>query len=646
MRIPVFLSIICTISFSALAQAPDPAPSTPVETVTMAAFEPSREDAVLEAFVDGIVEAHRREHNTPGVTVSVVKDGRITFAKGYGFANAETGQRVSGQDTLFRIGSVSKTFIWTAVMLLVERGEIDLDADVNQYLKGMRVPDAFRAPVTMNHLMAHRAGFEDTYELFTVRDEDDLTLTDALKAHMPKRVFAPGERTAYSNWGTALAAKIIEDVSGVSFGEFLEGELLTPLAMSKTVLEGPSVMPPRFKEKLSAAHEFEDGAAKTADYMEVGPYAPIGGMNASAGDLAVWMLFHLGEGEHDGIRLMSRETHRAMWTRAFEDRSDGADLAHGFFTKPYRGYTAFGHGGATSAFYSYVAFVPELGLGVFVSQNAANDRTLVSDLPDLIIDHIAGRRSVGETQTGKALEAAAKDYEGTYFLNRRSFTQFEKLFTLNAIATVAAAPDGALILTTQGDSARLEPLSGATDIFQDQYGGRISFGRNSKGVVTHLTGRSGVHSFEKIGFFGGPTALNIALGAAVFFSVTAWLGAWRRQGRDPTHETMGFALNIFDLVAALAVLAFVGALAIAINVLSTASASDLLDYPPASVIWLRMIAYAVFAFAALAVFSVAPALTSSGWSLWRKIHHGFFALALAALGVTLVYWKVIFSATA
>ncbi len=646
MRFPVFLGAACVLSFSALAQAPDPAPSTPVETVTLGAFEPSREDAVLEAFVDGIVEAHRREHNTPGVTVSVVKDGRVLFAKGYGVADAETGRPVSGQETLFRIGSVSKTFIWTAVMMLVERGEIDLDADVNQYLKDMRVPEAFRTPVTMNHLMAHRAGFEDTFGVFTVRDTSDLSLTSALKAHMPKRVFAPGARTSYSNWGTALAAKIVEDVAGVSFDAFLKSEVLGPLAMSKTTLDGPAIMSERLKTQLSAGHEVKGGAAARADYMEIGPYAPVGGINASASDLAVWMLFHLGEGEQDGVRLMSRGTYRTMQRRAFDDRLAGADLAHGFFSKTYRGYAAYGHGGATSAFYSYMALVPELGLGIFVSQNTTRDRTLVSELPDLIVDRLAGGRSIGETQTGEALALKAKDYEGTYFINRRSFSQFEKLFSTNATAKIAATPEGAILATARGETVRFIPLTGAPDIFQDQYGNRIAFGRDGRGRVTHMTDRMGVHSFEKIGFLGSPGTLNITFGAALFFSLAAWVGAWRRQGRPVSHEPMGSALNIFDLVAATAVFAFVAALVIVVIALSSASASDLLEYPPASVIGLRVAAYGVFAFAALAVFSLLPAWTSSGWSIWRKIHHTLFAIAMALLAVMLVFWNFIFSATA
>ena len=647
MRFPVLISAFCAVSFSAVAQTPDASPSTPVETVTLEAFEPSREDAVLEAYVDGLVEAHRREHDTPGVTVSVVIDGRLVFAKGYGYADAENGRRVSGHETLFRIGSVSKTFVWTAVMMLAERGAINLDADINLYLKDMSIPEAYGAPITMNDLMAHRAGFEDTFSVFTVRDDAELTLTDALKAHMPKRVFAPGARTSYSNWGTALAAKIVEDVSGVSFNAFMQTEMLTPLAMTKTDINGPSVMSADMRDRLSAGHEVKNGAAEATDYMEIGPYAPVGGIAASASDLAVWMLVHLGQGEHDGVQLMSPQTHQRMWDRAFKDRLDGADLAHGFFSKNYRGYEVYGHGGATSAFYTYMTLVPELDLGVFVSQNATNDRTLVSDLPDLIIDRVGGRRSGGATHTSEAMATTAKDYEGVYLINRRSFSRFEKLFAANGVTAIAAMPDGAIVATTDGKSVRLEPLAGAADIYQDPYGGRISFGRNEKGAVTHLTGSMGVHSFEKIGPINNPATLNLALGAAVFFSATMFLGAWRRFGRgDATPSTIGAALSIFGLAASALVFAFVAALVLVINMLSTASASDLLDYPPAIVVWLRLISYGVFAMAALAVFSLAPAWTSSGWSLWRKTHHTLFALAMAGLGVMLVIWNFIFAATA
>jgi len=611
MKFPVFLCALFIFSLPVLAQAPDPAPSTPVETVSLAAFEPTREEAVLEAYIDGVVEAHMREHNIPGVTVSAVKDGRILFAKGYGLADAASGKPVSGQETLFRIGSVSKTFIWTAAMMLVERGLIDLDADVNEYLTGVVIPDAFDAPVTMNHLMAHRAGFEDTFGVFTVSDDSDRSLGDVLNQHMPKRVFPPGARTSYSNWGSALAAKIVGDVAGVSYEQFLQDEVLTPMAMTKTTLKGPSVMPAGLREKLAAGHKMEKGALVAAEPMQIGAYASAGAMASSADDMARWMLLHLGRGAHDGVRLMSPETHALMWTRRFSDRPLGADLAHGFFTRTYRGYDVYGHGGGTAAFFTYMQLVPELGFGVFVSQNAGMDRTLVGQLPDLIINRLAAAdHKYGETQSSDALAEAAKDYAGAYLLNRRSFSQFEKLFALSATAIIAPGKGGALTVTAQDEVKQFLPLKGADGVYQDRAGNRIVFSRDENGAVTHFTGEAGVHSFEKTGLFDNPNTFNMALGVAALFSLTTWLGAWRRQGRQLNRNKIGAALNLFGLLGAAAFFALVGMVVALTVTLSNATASDLLNYPPASVVWLRLIALVVFLFAqhraGLDLFGVEP----------------------------------------
>jgi CubicO group peptidase (beta-lactamase class C family) len=632
--------------FGAMAQTPDAAPSTPVDTVEMLAFEPTREEAVLEAFIDGVAAAHMREHDIPGVSLSVVQNGRILFAKGYGFADVEEKTPVSGQDTLFRIGSVSKTFIWTAVTMLAERGQINLEADVNVYLKGLQIPDTFDAPITMNDLMAHRAGFEDTLAVFTLSDESPLSLTQALAAHMPKRVYPPGARTSYSNWGAALAAKIVEDVSGVSYEQFLQDEILTPLALTRTTLKGPSIMDARLRAQLADSLRIENRWPAATDYMGIGPYAPAGAMASSADDMARWMLFHLGGGEHDGVRLMSRQSHDQMWSRAFKDRPYGADVAHGFMTKTYRGYKTFGHGGATSAFYTNMVLVPELGVGVFVSQNTTADRTFVSELPDLIIDRLAAPgRIPGEMDAGEALAEKAADYAGTYLQNRRSFSKFEKFFSVGSVAKVTPGEDGALLVASNGAAVRYVPLKSVNDVYQDHYGNRIVFGRNQKGAVTHFTDASGVHSYDRVGGLENPNTLFLAFGVAMLFSITTWFGAWRRQGRAGVNTAIGSILGLTGFAAAGLTFAFTGAVIWVLSVLSGASAADLLNYPPLAVTVFRVIASTLFIAAFVMLASLWLAWRASGWSVWRKMHHSAFALSLAALALLLVQWKVIFSAT-
>lgn len=621
---------------------PDAAPSTPVDIVALPDFEPTREEATLEAFVDGVVEAHRRGHDTPGVVVSVVKDGRVVFAKGYGFADAPAGRPAHGDGSLFRIGSISKTFVWTAAMMLADRGLLDLDADINDYLKDIEIPNAFDAPVTMNHLMAHRAGFEDSFGVYTHTDDGSLTLAEALRQDMPVRVFPPGARTSYSNWGSALAAKVVEDVAGVPYETFLQDEILGPLGMTATTLRGPAAMPDALRARFSLGHALEAQRGVEKSYMQLGPYAPAGAMASSAADMARWMRFHLGGGALDGTRLMSPQAHGRMLSRRFNDRPGGADLAHGFVAMPYRGTILYGHAGGTAAFLSNMVFSPELGVGVFVSQNAVNASGLVYELPELVMGRFLPGVAPGAAQ--KAYTEDLTPYVGSYLLNRRSFKGFEKLFATGALANVASSDDGALLLSFGGETIRYAPIGG--DVFEDQYGGRIAFGRNAAGEVTHMTDGMGVHSLEKTGGAGHPVLLFAAFAVAGFFSLTTLAGAWRRQGRTEPQNLTGRRLSGFALVAALVFFVFVGALTVVAIGFLSGDLSNLPNYPFAAVYWVQTTGYAVFATSLLGLVSLAPAWRGGGWSLWRKAHYSVFVLSLALLSVMLIVWKVIFSATA
>ena len=119
------------------------------------------DSTALEAFLDGIIEGNMEAHHIAGVTVSVVKDNQLFFSKGYGLANVKTREKVDPATTLFRIGSVSKLFVWTAIMQLAEQGKLDLDAEINQYLTHFKIPDTYKQPITLKHLMTHSAGFEE-----------------------------------------------------------------------------------------------------------------------------------------------------------------------------------------------------------------------------------------------------------------------------------------------------------------------------------------------------------------------------------------------------------------------------------------------------------------------------------------------------
>lgn len=154
--------------------------------------------AELETFLDKLFGKQMEENHIPGAAVSVVKDGKLFFAKGYGYADLENGIPVDPEQTVFRIGSVGKLFTWTAVMQLVEQGKLDLNADINAYLD-FRIPATYPQAITLKHLLTHTAGFEDLFFETLTLDAGDLTpVGEWLASHMPARVRVI--QTTVQNW--------------------------------------------------------------------------------------------------------------------------------------------------------------------------------------------------------------------------------------------------------------------------------------------------------------------------------------------------------------------------------------------------------------------------------------------------------------
>ena len=172
MALALTLAILLTYVGSAVARGNGVAPGRDVAPAPAHQQGPT-DRAELEAFLDDLMARHMEEYHIAGAAVSVVKDGSLFFAKGYGYADIENKVPVDAEQTIFAIGSVGKLFTWTAVMQLVEQGKLDLDADVNSYLD-FRIPDTFPQPITLKHLMTHTAGFEDKLLESAVTDVKDL----------------------------------------------------------------------------------------------------------------------------------------------------------------------------------------------------------------------------------------------------------------------------------------------------------------------------------------------------------------------------------------------------------------------------------------------------------------------------------------
>src|SRR5437899_4546777 len=208
------------------AQGPAPSPfisgsSPPPAQVPAVAPQPSPPPVLTEAdfetFLDALIPSQLRTRNIAGAVVSVVKDGQVLFAKGYGYADFEAKKPVLADQTLFRPGSISKLFSATAVMQLAEQGKLDLDRDVDDYLD-FAIPKTYPEPVTLRRLLTHTAGFEETLKnLFVAHESDMKPLRTYLVNQMPQRIFPTGKVVSYSNYGFTVFGYIVERVSGEKF---------------------------------------------------------------------------------------------------------------------------------------------------------------------------------------------------------------------------------------------------------------------------------------------------------------------------------------------------------------------------------------------------------------------------------------------
>ena len=409
-------------------------PQAPPATTPQRAHELTATD--VEAFLDGLLPLQLKRDDIAGATVAIVKDGKLLFAKGYGLADVEKNKPVSAQETLFRPGSVSKLFTWTAIMQLAEQGKLDLDRDVNEYLD-YKIPDAFGKPITLKNILTHTPGFEEQIkDLFSV-DPTSPNLGQYLKTHIPARIYPPGTIPAYSNYATAVAGYIVERVSGRPFEDYIIENIFKPLKMDHSTFAQP--LPSHLAGFMSNGYRLGSGTAEP--FEMINPY-PAGSMSSSATDIAQFMIAHLQEGQLGDARILKPETARLMHSRLFALDDAANAMCYGFYEESRNGHRIIGHGGDTIFFHSDLHLVLDQKLGFFISYNSAGraDSPGRTNLWEAFLNRYYPYTPPAATSATAKADADAAS--GTYTLSRRSETSFLRTASLISQFTVSPAGDG------------------------------------------------------------------------------------------------------------------------------------------------------------------------------------------------------------
>ena len=506
----------------------------------------------LETWLDEYMTREQAEKKTAGAVVVVVKNGEVLLEKGYGFADLARHIPVDSERTLFRAGSVSKLFTWTAVMQQVEQGKIDLNRDVNAYLD-FKIPPREGKPITMQNLMTHTPGFEDwAKDLWSSNPKGVASLATFIKRWVPGRIYVPGTMPAYSNYGTALAAYIVTRVSGLPFDDYMDRNIFGRLGMAHSSFRQP--LPEHLRVDVTQSYGGLPGPVKPYEMLAL---PPAGSLSATGADMAKFMIAHLEGGRHGGAQLLRPETVGMMHDTPLTILPPLNRMLLGFYEKNRNGRRIIGHDGDTQFNHALLRLVLDDHVGVYIAVNTADGYKLRSDLFTAFINHFfpaPDSRSADETVDPKTAAQHARMIAGGYDNSKTWRFNFPHIIVLLAQERVVANADGSISIEGEPDKWReFQPFVWRKEGSTERLAAKIE---NGKVVRFSYDELSPFMMFNRTSFWESAEwllpLLKISV-AVLLLAVLLWPVAWIvRRVRAKTLPAHGDTAVAFHLMGAAA----------------------------------------------------------------------------------------------
>jgi CubicO group peptidase (beta-lactamase class C family) len=601
---------------------------------------PALEDTVsLGSFLDGIMAAHREQFQIPSAVAVVVKGDRVLFARGYGKADLEAGIAVDPATSMFHIGSTGKLFTWTAVMQLVEQGKLDLDTDVNRYLKTFQIPATFPQPITLRHLMTHTAGFQEgVLGYFIGNDSIHIrSIEQTLREHIPVRVRPPGQLPSYSNYGASLAGLIVEQISGEPFAQYIERHIYQPLGIRYATFREP--LPAALRPHAVLGYAREQGVFVPKPFEIDGGFVPAGGTVASGLDMARFMIAHLQNGRYGDAQILRPETTELMHRRAFGQDPRLPGMGLGFIHDSINGQHVIGHDGDSEYFHVELFLIPVQDVGVFVGYGGDGGIPAREGLKRAFFDRYFPATPRPSTPVSHGGPSLTK-YTGHYRLLRMNYTDLDKLIYLFAPTRidVSALANGRLLLSGAIQPhwpAQFAPVG--PHLFQEVDGSElIAFHEDSSGRVSRLifeptAGTERVPWSEQTGFW-----YPVLAGAGViFFSVLfGWYYRRREMAAMAAGERRALRLSTFTAGWLFATVAVAVVVVLAYGL-------SLLEHIPLPFKLMLGMPVVFVALALALAFTAVQVWRHRYWTLGGRLHYTLVALAALAVSWFFVQWNVL-----
>lgn len=328
---------------------------------------------LMEAKFEPILKNYMDDQNIPGFTVAVVKENKIVYKNAFGLKSLESKEEMT-TTSLFHQASLTKPFVATCIMQLVEKGKISLDDPVIKYLPYFKINDERYKTITIRQMVTHTSGMPDVMDYeWNNPVYDDNALERYVRSLTEKELIAaPGEIFRYSNMAFEVLGDLIAKVSGLSFEEYVQENMLTPLKMKNSTL-----LKKEANEKLlTTPHILEKGdvvVSKVYPYNRM--HAPSSTMISNVEDMSRWAMANLNYGELDGKRILKNSTYDIMWTRG-EGVAEPVGIS--WFIGDHNGLKTVSHSGGDTGYRSYIILVPEKSLGIVMASNY--DRTPINNI--------------------------------------------------------------------------------------------------------------------------------------------------------------------------------------------------------------------------------------------------------------------------
>lgn len=338
----------------------------------------------IHVTIENYVEEHRE--TMAGMSVAVYDENGVIYKNNFGYAEKENGRPVD-ENTVFEWGSVSKLFVWISAMQLAEQGKLDLEEDICTFLPENFLKNlSYDKKITMLDLMNHQAGFQEMYAgVQTAYENEVIRLEEALSKHQPKQIYEPGTVTAYSNWGAALAAYIIQNISGMDYADYVHENILEPLAMEHTSIGATlqdNIWVKQQRENLVCYDINGEKIPGKGRYYLI--LYPAGSATGTIDDFVTFAQAITPNKKAPCPLFKKQETLELMYTAtSYYGESQVPNNYHGFFASQL-GVETLGHGGNTFGCSSMLQFEPDSGMGMVVMTNQAHEQAYNYGMYELI----------------------------------------------------------------------------------------------------------------------------------------------------------------------------------------------------------------------------------------------------------------------